>query len=145
MDTLRSLLIQNQTNLDRLRARARYLFHHLSAAEVDTHKLYGPYSAAWDEWSEETRDILAEVKVDILATQEFVDELREFVESSPHSKKPTKSKKKQQYIVEMKTFAEEARLCQLEMINLADARLSEHQELTNKLRLVEALDRLSEE
>ncbi len=145
MDTLRSLLVQNQTNLDRLRARVRYLFLLLHSNELDTHKLYGPYADFWDEWHELTESILADTRSDVAAIIDFVGELRDFIryaEALP-TKKQTRVYTKR--CVEMDALAREAIACQRDMLRMADMRIAEHKEFTDRLLLVESIDGLSDD
>ncbi len=145
MDSLRSLLIQNQTNLDRLRARARYLFVHISNSNFDTHKQFGPYADFWEDWHDHATSLLSEVKADILATKEFCDELRDFIIFNESGEKVVTVRTQKKQIKEMTELAEEAIVCQNDMLKMANLRISEHQEFTNKLLLVEAIDSLNED
>lgn len=145
MDTLRSLLIQNQTNLDRLRARLRYLFLLLNTNEFDTHKLYGPYAEFWDEWQELARMIRDDTRSDTEATIDFVDELRDFILESDAAGTKKRGKIYAKRRTEMEALAKEALACQRDMIKMADMRIAEHKEFTHRLLLVEAIDGLSDE
>lgn len=145
MDTLRSLLIQNQTNLDRLRARLRYLFLLLNTNEFDTHKLYGPYADFWDEWQELAQMILDDTRSDTQATIDFVDELREFIVQSEAKPLKKRGKAYTKRCIEMEALAREALACQRDMIKMADMRIAEHREFTDRLLLVEAIDGLSDD
>jgi hypothetical protein len=145
MDSLRSLLVQNQNNLDRLRARERYLLVLLSKNQTDVHKQYGPYADFWDEWYRETQQLKDEVRLDIIATNDFVGELREFIIYAGSSPKKRMSKVSKQRFAEMSELAGEALTCQKDMLHIADTRIDEHREFTERLLLVEAMDGLSEE
>lgn len=147
MDDLRSLLIQNQTNLDRLRARARYLFVTISNSDFDTRKQFGPYSEFWEDWHDHAESLLAEVKADTLATVEFCNDLREFIifNSNPKTKEAVSPRTKNRQIKEMIELANEAIACQQDMLKMANLRIHEHKEFTNKLLLVEAIDSLNED
>ncbi len=145
MDTLRLLLVQNQTNLDRLRARVRYLHLLIAATDFDTHKQYGPYAEFWDEWHELADSILSDARSDVGATMEFIDELRDFIiyaEALPQKKQTNVYRKR---CSEMDTLAREALVCQRDMLHMADTRIAEHREFTDKLLLVEAIDSLNED
>ena len=143
MNSLHILLVQNQNNLDKLRARTRYCSNIIAVAKLDTNKQYGSYSDYWEEWLDQADTILRDLRGDVSATAQFVTELREFVILIQSTNKNTKVGKKR--ISEMHSFASEAIACQIDMIHMADRRISEHREFTHKLLLVEALDSLSEE
>lgn len=143
MDSLRLLLVQNQNNLDRLRARARYLKNLIFSSNYDTHKQYGPYADFWDEWYEQMQIIFTDLKSDIRATEEFVAELREFIFCIEVEKRPARGYKKR--LSEMNSLSLEAIACQHDMLHIADTQLAEHKEFTHKLLLVEAIDSLNED
>ncbi len=145
MDTLRSLLVQNQTNLDRLRARVRYLHRLISTTDFDTHKQYGPYAEFWDEWQELAASILSDARSDVGATMEFIDELRDFIYYAEAQTNKRKSKVFEKRCAEMDDLAREALVCQRDMLHMADTRIAEHREFTDKLHLVEAIDSLNED
>jgi hypothetical protein len=145
MDSLRSLLVQNQNNLDRLRARERYFLALLTENQTDVHKQYGPYADFWDEWYRETQQLKDEVRLDVIATNDFVSELREFIIYTDATPRKRTSKVYKQRFIEMNELAGEALSCQKDMLHIADTRISEHREFTERLLLVEAMDGLSEE
>ncbi len=143
MDSLHFLLVQNQNNLDKLRARTRYCSTIIASTRFDTHKQYGPYSDYWEDWLDHAGIILGDLRSDVAATEQFVSEFRDFVifiQDKSETSKVTRKK-----IEEMRTFATEAIACQLDMIHMADQRIAEHREFTHKLLLVEAIDSSSEE
>ncbi len=143
MERLQRLLLQNQSNLDRLRVRDTYCMTMRRTTVFDFHKQYGPYADYWDQWLSEVSEISADIKSDIAATEQFVDELREFcVATIPERRRTTVSKKR---IAEMQSVAEEAASCQQDMIHIADQRIAMHREFTEKLLLVEAIDSLNDE
>lgn len=141
MDTLQSLLVQNQNNLDRLRVRSRYARTLLSPAAYDSRRQFGPYADFWDEWYDQAQSLAEDLYSDVRATEEFVAELREFTAGATltHSPSPTSTTE------EMIAFAKEAVACQKDMLHMADTRITEHREFTEKLLLVEAIDSLNEE
>ncbi len=145
MESLQVLLIKNQTNLDRLRARVSYYTALLALNGIDTHKQYGPYADFWDEWYQETQVMLRDVRSDMIATEGFVSELKSFLK---HLEKKPRSRTSKVLIVrlaEMNELAKEALLCQHDMIHMADERIQEHREFTKRLLLVEAMEGLSED
>ena len=140
MDSLHLLLIKNQNNLDRLRARTRYCANIIATTKFDTHKQFGPYSDYWEEWLDHADIIFCDLRADVAATAQFVFELREFVMLMQKTGDRTKAGKKR--TAEMHSFASEAIACQLDMLHIADQRINEHREFTHKLLLVETLDSL---
>lgn len=143
MNSLHTLLRQNQTNLDRLRARARYASSALAQTPNDFHRQYGPYAAYWDEWYAETEIMLEEISGDIALTEQFVTELREFVVATDRVRSLPRSVQARQR--SMDALAKEALSCQADMLRLADERITAHREFTKQLELVEAIDSLNEE
>jgi hypothetical protein len=143
MDSLHLLLVQNQNNLDKLRARTRYCSTIIASAQFDTHKQYGPYSDYWEDWLDHAGIILSDLRSDVAATAQFVSELRDFVILIQDTDDKSRVRKKR--TEEMRSFAMEAIACQLDMIHMADQRINEHREFTHKLLMVEALDGLSED
>lgn len=149
MDELKVLLIQNQTNLDRLRARARYLLAVTTSSRLDTHKLYGPYSDFWQDWQEQTDILLSEVKADIQTVASFCLNLKVFIQEKDQlSKGKTSSantRATEKHIKRITKSACEALCCQTDMFIAIDLRIAEHKELANKLLQVEAIDSLNED
>ncbi len=144
MDTLQLLLIQNQGNLDKLRGRALHCHRFVRAAEqVDTDRLFGPYSEYWEEWHEQLLVIIDDLHADVTATALFVNELRLFIYNV--ASKQQLSKKFKQEIVSMQQLATEARLCQLDMLHMTDEQLADLRDFTQKLFLFEVMDNLNEE
>jgi hypothetical protein len=145
MDSLRSLLVQNQNNLDRLRSRARYFTVTLAKTETDFHRQYGPYAEFWDEWHEQTELMYDDLRSDIAATSGFVTELRDFIICSDAAPRSRKSKVATIRLVEMNELAKEALACQRDMLHMADVHIAEHKEFTDRLLLVETIDSLGED
>ncbi len=144
MDTLHSLLVQNQGNLDKLRVRILHCRKLLREAEAaDTERLFGPYSEYWEEWHEQLLAIIDDLHADVTATALFVNELRLFILTTLTRKRITK--KHAQEITSMHQLAEEARLCQLDMLHMADEQLAELRDFVQKLILVEVMDSLNED
>ncbi len=141
MDTLQSLLVQNQNNLDRLRVRSRYARTLLSPAAYDSRRQFGPYADFWDEWYDQAQSLAEDLRSDMLATEEFVAELRDFTTGRETQKAHSSVSSHD----EMIAFAKEAVACQKDMLHIADTRIAEHREFTQKLLLVEAIDSLNEE
>ena len=141
MDTLQSLLVQNQNNLDRLRVRSRYARSLLSGAAYDSRRQFGPYADFWDEWYDQARSLADDLCSDVRATEEFVAELRQFTTGTVVTHSPSSVSAAD----EMIAFAKEAVACQKDMLHMADTRITEHREFTQKLLLVEAIDSLNEE
>lgn len=143
MASLRLLLTKNQTNLDRLRVRTGYFRSMIQAQPLNFRKQYGPYSHYWDEWFEQAESIYSDVKADLSMTEQFVVELRDFIDiiedQKPDQVVPKVRSK------EMISLAKEAILCQHDMLHMADERIACHKEFTHKLLLVEAIDDLTGE
>jgi hypothetical protein len=145
MTTLRSLLVETQTNLDRLRVRERYVKSLIDPTAYDTHRQYGAYAEFWDEWYEQVIEIRDDLQTDVVATAVFVSELREFITYSEATDTDVSLSVLTRRTKEMTALAKEAVACQKDMLHITDTRLSEHKEFTHKLLLVEALDSLNEE
>lgn len=145
MDELQTLLLKSQTNLHRLRTRARYLFSTITRFNHDTHKQFGPYASFWGEWIEQIETLLQDVQSDILITMGFCKELQEFIafHNSHNLKKMTKSKAKQ--MSKMKDLAKEALECQHDMLRMIDFKIMTNKEYANKLMVVETADNLNDD
>ncbi len=143
MESLYQLLLKNQTNLDRLRVRARYATDALLLTPPDFHRQYGPFADYWDEWYAETEIMLEEITSDITLTAQFVTELREFIAVAETKGVRTPNTQKKRYR-HMTSIAREALSCQSDMLRLADERVAAHREFTERLYLVEAIDSIDE-
>lgn len=143
MERLRLLLIQNQSLLGKLRARALYCSKAVTAVETDTHKQYGPFAGYWDEWLIQAEEMRAELLESIEGTALFLEELREFIIVLEDKKKLTRSDTS--YLVEVTSLTEGKVTEQLDLLEDINAQIDLHRQLTDKLRLVEAIDSLSDE
>lgn len=143
MERLRLLLIQNQSLLGKLRARALYCGNAISAVALDTHKQYGPFAGYWDEWLIQAEEMKAELSESIIGTALFLEELREFIITLDQKKKLTRSDTS--YLVEVTSLTEGKLVEQNELLESITIRIDTHRQLTEKLRLVEAIDSLSDE
>jgi hypothetical protein len=142
MESLRFLLVQNQSYLGKLRARARYCSGVVAAVTSDPHKQYGPYCGYWDEWLVQAEEMRIDLYENIVATDTFLLELLDFIISFQEKKRLTKADAN--YLLEVTSLAEGKLIeqkCLLDDINL---RLMVHKQLTEKLLLVEAIDGLDE-
>lgn len=143
MEGLRLLLIKNQSYLGKLRVRALYCASAITTVESDTHKQYGPFSGYWDEWYIEADEMKQELMDSISATSVFLLELRDFIATIEQRQKLTKSDKS--YVLEVTSLAEGKLTEQQDLLFSINERISLHRQLTEKLRLVEAIDSLSDE
>lgn len=143
MDTLQSLLIQNQSNLDKLRARVLCCRQLERAASELEDRLDGPFSEYWEEWLLQLETIMQDLQDDVSATALFVIELREF--HGLYSSRKRLSKLQKAELHNMLQLAEEARLCQLDMLHLTDQQIADHKDFTQKLYLVEVMESLNED
>lgn len=143
MESLRSLLIKNQSYLGKLRVRALYCTSAIVSVESDVHKQYGPFSGYWDEWYIEADEMNQELVESISATATFLLELRDFIFSIEQNKKLTKSDKA--YVLEVTSLAEGKLAEQQELLSSINERIELHRQLTEKLLMVEAIDSLSDE
>ncbi len=143
MDNLFSLLNKNLACLDKLRARIIYCSKAINSVEVDFHKQYGPFCGYWDEWVVQAEEIRQDLVDSVSNTSVFLLELRDFSGSITDKKRKTKSDKA--YINEVTSLAEGRLKEQIDLIREIDTRIMIHQQLTEKLLLVEAIDGLSEE
>jgi hypothetical protein len=143
MERLRLLLIQNQSLLGKLRARAIYCSKAVTSVESDTHKQYGPFAGYWDEWLIQAEEMKEELNESITSTAFFLEELREFIIALEEKKKLSRSDTS--YLVEVTSLTEGKVTEQLELLENINAEIDLHRQLTEKLRLVEAIDSLSDE
>lgn len=143
MESLRSLLVLNQSHLGKLRARALYCAHAVQTVESDTHKQYGPFAGYWDEWLVQAADMQDELTENISNTAAFLGELREFILTVEDKKRLTKSDKN--YVLEVTSLAEGKLSEQKNLLTSINERIDLHRQLTEKLLIVEAIDSLSDE
>jgi hypothetical protein len=143
MESLRSLLVLNQSYLGKLRARSLYCARAVVSVESDTHKQYGPFAGYWDEWFIEVAEIQEEIKESITNTSAFLFELRDFILTVEEKKRLTKCDKN--YVLEVTSLADGKLVEQKELLDSINERISLHRQLTEKLLLVEAIDSLSDE
>lgn len=143
MKSLAMLILQNQTNLDRLRSRLRYSRAILRKDALDTHQQYGPYADYWEEWVEQAQFLLEDLSTDIATTAVFLQEVKDFLQEYDNRK--TRTKEHEKSYVEMQKLALEALEWQKDMIKITDEKISLHREFTHKLLLVEATDGLDDE
>lgn len=143
MESLLTLLVQNQSYLGKLRARAIYCVHAISDVEHDSHKQYGPFCGYWDEWMVQAEEMKLDLCDNISATDNFLNELRDFIITIQEKKQLTKSDKS--YILEVNSLADGKLSEQKELLKTIDDRIAIHKQLTEKLLLVEAIDGLTEE
>lgn len=142
MDSLRLLVIQNQSALDKLRARAQYCRRAVLTVENDVHKQYGPYAGFWDEWYIEALDMESLLAENLPATILFLTELRDFVASLEAKKRLSKSD--QAYLLEVTSLTSDKLLEQTTILSELDERIALHRQITRQLLLVEAIDGLEE-
>lgn len=142
MNDIRTLLVLNQNNLDKLRARTRYCKSIIASAKFDTQKQYGPYADYWEDWLDHAGTILEDLTADLSATAQFVSELREFIMLTEAAESSAVNQRRSK---EMRSLAREAIACQVDMIHMADVRIKEHREFTHKLLLVEAIDNFTDD
>ena len=90
MESLRFLLVQNQSYLGKLRARALYCASAISSVESDSHKQYGPFAGYWDEWLVQAEEMRIDLVENISATGIFLAELLDFIITIQEKKKLTK-------------------------------------------------------
>jgi hypothetical protein len=143
MESLRLLLIKNQSYLGKLRVRALYCASAIVSVENDTHKQYGPFAGYWDEWYVEADLMHQELTENITGTAVFLLELRDFIATIEQRPKLTKSDKS--YALEVQSLAEGKLLEQNDLLRSINERISLHRQLTEKLLMVEAIDSLSDE
>jgi hypothetical protein len=143
MESLQTLLVQNQSYLGKLRARLIYCVHSVSAVEHDHHKQFGPFSGYWDEWLVQAEEMRIELCDNIIATDTFLIELLDFIITIQEKKRLTKSDKS--YVLEVTSLAEGKLAEQKELLKAINEGILIHKQLTEKLLLVEAIDGLTEE
>ncbi len=143
MERLPLLLIQNHGLLDKLRARALYCRNAVTTVELDIHKQYGPFAGYWDDWLIQAEDMKAELAESISSTALFLAELREFIIVLDQKKKLSRSDTK--YLVEVTSLTEGKIIEQKELLESINIRIELHRQLTERLRLVEAIDSLGDE
>jgi hypothetical protein len=143
MESLRFLLVQNQSYLGKLRARALYCASAISTVESDSHKQYGPFAGYWDEWLIQADEMRLDLVENITATGIFLAELLDFIITIQEKKKLTKSDAA--YLLEVTSLTEGKLVEQQELLKMIDERIAIHRQLTEKLLMVEAIDGLSEE
>lgn len=143
MESLRSLLIKNQSYLGKLKARSLYCIKAINTVKSDTHKLYGSFSSYWDEWMMQAEEMDEELNESINNTTLFLLELRDFISNMEAKKRLTKANKS--YILEVKSLTEGKLLEQIDLLRAIDEEIHIHKQLTEKLLTVEAIDSLSDE
>jgi hypothetical protein len=143
MESLRSLLVKNQSYLGKLRARAVYCYSAIKEVESDFHKQYGPFAGYWDEWMIQADEMRLDLHDSITITDEFLSELLEFIITLQQKKKLTKNDKS--YLLEVMSLAEDKLIQQAELLKSIDERIVLHKELTEQLHLVDVLDGLGDE
>ncbi|MEZ4195497.1 MAG: hypothetical protein R3B53_03880 [Candidatus Paceibacterota bacterium] len=143
MKSLAMLIVQNQSNLDRLRSRLRYSRTILRKEVLNEHQQYGPYANYWEEWTTQAEFLLEELTSDIASTVIFIKELKDFLHNYEKDECPTKEHQKS--YVAMQKLAIEALAWQKDMIKITDEKISLHREFTHKLLLVEAIDSIDED
>lgn len=143
MERLRSLLVQNQSHLGKLRARAIYCAHAIKDVEYDSHKQYGPFAGYWDEWVIQAEEMRADLCDSISGTHVFLAELLEFILTIEDKKRLTKSDNA--YIEEVVSLASGKLSEQKELLYSIDQQLLLHKDLMKKITLVETIDSLGDE
>lgn len=143
MESLRSLLVQNQSHLGKLRARALYCAQATKEVEQDFHKQYGPFAGYWDEWLIQAEEMKMDLCDSIGATQIFLTELLEFILTIEDKKKLTKSDLA--YIEEVRLLAIGKLAEQKELLYSIHEQIILHKDLTKKINLVETIDSLGDE
>lgn len=143
MESLRSLLVQNQSYLGKLRARALYCAQATRDVEHDFHKQHGPFAGYWDEWLIQAEDMRLDLCDSIGATQIFLTELLEFILTIEDKKRLTKSDKA--YIEEVRLLAVGKLVEQTELLSSIQEQIILHKDLTKKINLVETIDSLGDE
>lgn len=143
MESLRLLLVKNQSYLGKLQARAIYCNKAITNVESDLHKQYGPFCGYWDEWFIQAEAIKAELTENITLTADFLTELLDFILTLEEKKKLTKTDR--DYILEVHSLAEDKLN---ELINFTkdiDEQITIHRQLTENLLLVEAIENLNDD
>jgi hypothetical protein len=143
MESLRSLLVKNQSYLGKLRARAIYCNSAIKEVEADFHKQYGPFAGYWDEWMMQADEMLLDLHDNIIVTDEFLAELLDFITTLQDKKRLTKTDKS--YLLEVTSLAEDKLIQQVESLKAIDERIAIHKDLTEQLHLVDVLDGLGDE
>lgn len=143
MESLRSLLVKNQSYLGKLRARAIYCNSAIKEAEADFHKQYGPFAGYWDEWMIQAEEMRQDLHDNIVVTDEFLGELLDFISALQVKKRPTKTDKS--YQEEVTSLAKDKLVQQEELLKVIDERLAIHKDLAEQLHLVDAMDGLGDE
>ena len=143
MESLRSLLILNQSHLGKLRARVIYCAQAVQDAQQDSHKQYGPFAGYWDEWVIQAEEMRVDLCTSIGGTSIFLTELLEFILTIEDKKRLTKSDLK--YIKEVHALALGKLAEQKELLQSIHEQILLHKELTKKINLVETIDSLGDE
>ena len=143
MESLRFLLIQNQSYLGKLRARAFYCVQAIKSTQTDTHKQYGPFCGYWDDWTMQAEDMKLELCDNIIVNTNFLTDLREFIVTIEGRKSLRKDDK--EFIEEVKSLASDKLAQQKELLDSINERINIHKQLTEQLMLVEAIDGLGDE
>lgn len=143
MKALRLALTLNYSYQDKLRARLIYCRRALSSVGTDYRKQYGAYAGYWDEWVRQINDIQTDLLEQVKMTVTFLDGLHDFAITLQQKKKLSKSDLS--YLKEVTQLATDKITEQISLIENIDLRLKVHQQLTNKLLLVEAIDDLGDE
>ena len=143
MDRLRLLMVQNQSYLGKLRARAIYCVSATTTVTADFHKHYGAFAGYWDEWYVQAEEMREYLCANIAATDVFLAELWEYMYSIESKKRLSRADKS--YLIEVTSLAEGRLAEQKELLEAINERVRIHREFTEKLLLVEAIDSLGDE
>jgi len=139
------LILRSQTNLNRLKVRLVYITTTLANTPPDFHRQYGPYAEYWDEWYSETITMRNDLSSDIASTSQLIEQLHKFITSPEIDDVVIEEETTKKSENNFSLIALEALSCQQDMLKLADERIANHRELTKQLRLIEAIDSLSED
>ncbi len=143
MKALRLALTINCSYLDKLRVRLAFCRRALASINTDYRKQYGPYAGYWDEWIRQINDIQNDLLEQVKMTATFLDGLHDFAATLGQKKRLTKSDVS--YLREVTKLATDKITEQIALMENIDLRLKIHQQLTNKLLLVEAIEDLNDE
>jgi hypothetical protein len=132
---LMALVIKNQTNLDRMRARLRQLRDMKKHIALDTERQLGAYAEYWEQYQELLAADEVEFRADILVIKNFVDQLHEYIAAAKSS-----TKNQSESDCSMIDLSEEMLQCEQDMIQQMDRSLQTAREYAVHIQAVEASD-----
>jgi hypothetical protein len=137
MSTLAELLVKNQNNLDRMRARLRYLRLEMADYERDIHRQYGPQCEHWTLWYDSVLEGRREVYANVVSTKQFVDQLRDFVDVNERRGSHTPSVRYTKSMNTMCALAHEMCECEANILHRIDERISLLRTTADQIRCAE--------